>query len=55
MYCSCSVAEERERVEVRVEFEPGERCEDSSTFHHCELVLEHGLCSNKYYGQFCCR
>ena len=52
---SCSVAEERERVEVRVEFEPGERCEDSSTFHQCELVVEHGLCSNKYYGQFCCR
>ena len=52
---SCSVAEERERVEVRVEFEPGERCEDSSTFHQCGLVVEHGLCSNKYYGQFCCR
>ena len=52
---SCSVAEEMERVEVRVEFEPGERCEDSSTFHQCELVVEHGLCSNKYYGQFCCR
>ena len=52
---SCSVAEEREVVRLRVEYEPGERCEDSTTFHQCGLVLEHGLCSNKYYGQFCCR
>ena len=52
---SCSVAEEREVVRLRVEYEPGERCEDSPTFHQCGLVVEHGLCSNKYYGQFCCR
>ena len=52
---TCSVAEERERVRVVVEYGPGERCEDSPTFHQCGLVVEHGLCSNKYYGQFCCR
>ena len=52
---TCSVAEERERVMLTVEFEPGERCEDSPTFQQCVLVVNHGLCSNKYYSQFCCR
>ena len=52
---TCAVAEERERLRLMVEFEPGERCEDSPTFHQCELVVEHRLCNNKYYTQFCCR
>ena len=52
---TCSVAEEKARVRLTVEFEPGERCEDSPTFHQCGLVVNHGLCSNKYYSQFCCR
>ena len=52
---SCSVGEERESVAVSVQYGPGELCRDRPTFLQCSLVANYGLCSNKYYSQFCCR
>ena len=52
---SCSVGGEKERLALGVQYGPGELCVDRPTFLQCDLVVQYGHCSNKYYAQFCCR
>ena len=40
---------------VSVRFEGLGECVDRPTFSHCDQVVKHKYCGNKYYGIFCCK
>jgi hypothetical protein len=40
---------------ISIHYGPGELCIDRKSYaHHCDTVVEHKFCGNKYYGQYCC-
>ena len=52
---SCRVGDAHKKLSIRVQYGPGDKCVDQSTFQHCPHVVTNNLCSNKYYANFCCR
>ena len=41
--------------QIQIQYGPGEKCVDRSSYKFCPYVVRHKLCGNKYYGQFCCK
>ena len=40
---------------ISVRFQGLGQCVDRPNFSHCDQVVKHKYCGNKYYGTFCCK